>query len=297
MEKSFNHKQKATLIGVTTLATILMFYFGFNFLKGINIFEQNNTYYATFSNLQGVDRSTSVYLNGYRVGNVRSIKFDYKHFNGNVVQLSLNSELQIPLNTVAVIRDNPLAGGSIHLMTPAETTGYVAHGDTLVGQSTVDFMSKISDELLPNLNAAILSIDSLSGSVNGLINSTEVQEIMSQLNASTKAISSTTRRLDGLMSGTVPKILDSVEASAGSVQSVTGKIEEANIEQTLADFSRVVSELKAVSVQLNSKEGSLGLLLNDQQLYQKLDSAVLSADSLLQDIKANPKRYVRFSLF
>ena len=158
-------------------------------------------------------------------------------------------------------------------------------------------MSKISDELLPNLNAAILSIDSLSGSVNGLINSTEVQEIMSQLNASTKAISSTTRRLDGLMSGTVPRILDSVEASAGSVQSVTGKIEEANIEQTLADFSRVVSELKAVSVQLNSKEGSLGLLLNDQQLYQKLDSAVLSADSLLQDIKANPKRYVRFSLF
>ena len=99
------------------------------------------------------------------------------------------------------------------------------------------------------------------------------------------------------MSGTVPRILDSVEASAGSVQSVTGKIEEANIEQTLADFSRVVSELKAVSVQLNSKEGSLGLLLNDQQLYQKLDSAVLSADSLLQDIKANPKRYVRFSLF
>lgn len=88
-----------------------------------------------------------------------------------------------------------------------------------------------------------------------------------------------------------------MEASAGSVQSVTGKIEEANIEQTLADFSRVVSELKAVSVQLNSKEGSLGLLLNDQQLYQKLDSAVLSADSLLQDIKANPKRYVRFSLF
>lgn len=297
MENSFNHKQKATLIGIATITTLLMFYFGFNFLKGINIFDRNKTYYATFSNLQGVDRSTSVYLNGYRVGNVRSIKFDYNHFDGNVVQLSLDAELQIPLNTVAVIRDNPLAGGSIHLITPEETTGFVASGDTLIGQSTVDFLAKLSDELLPNLNSAILSIDTLSSSVNGLVNSAELRQIMTQLDASTKAISSTSRRLDGLMAGKVPSILNSVETSAQSVQNVMGKVEAANVEQTLADFSRVVSELKALSVQLNSKEGSLGLLLNDQQLYHKLDSAVVSADSLLQDIKANPKRYVRFSLF
>ena len=297
MENSFNHKQKATLIGIATITTLLMFYFGFNFLKGINIFDRNKTYYATFSNLQGVDRSTSVYLNGYRVGNVRSIKFDYNHFDGNVVQLSLDAELQIPLNTVAVIRDNPLAGGSIHLITPEGATGFVASGDTLVGQSTVDFLAKLSDELLPNLNSAILSIDTLSSSVNGLVNSTELRQIMAQLDASTKAISTTTRRLDGLMAGKVPSILNSVEASAQSVQNVTGKVEAANVEQTLADFSRVVAELKTVSSQINSKEGSLGLLINDQQLYHKLDSAVVSADSLLQDIKANPKRYVRFSLF
>lgn len=297
MENSFNHKQKATLIGIATITTLLMFYFGFNFLKGINIFDRNKTYYATFSNLQGVDRSTSVYLNGYRVGNVRSIKFDYNHFDGNVVQLSLDAELQIPLNTVAVIRDNPLAGGSIHLITPEGATGFVASGDTLIGQSTVDFLAKLSDELLPNLNSAILSIDTLSSSVNGLVNSTELRQIMAQLDASTKAISTTTRRLDGLMAGKVPSILNSVEASAQSVQNVTGKVEAANVEQTLADFSRVVAELKAVSSQINSKEGSLGLLINDQQLYHKLDSAVVSADSLLQDIKANPKRYVRFSLF
>lgn len=297
MENSFNHKQKATLIGIATITTLLMFYFGFNFLKGINIFDRNKTYYATFSNLQGVDRSTSVYLNGYRVGNVRSIKFDYNHFDGNVVQLSLDAELQIPLNTVAVIRDNPLAGGSIHLITPEEATGFVASGDTLVGQSTVDFLAKLSDELLPNLNSAILSIDTLSSSVNGLVNSTELRQIMAQLDASTKAISITTRRLDGLMAGKVPSILNSVEASAQSVQNVTAKVEAANVEQTLADFSRVVAELKAVSSQINSKEGSLGLLINDQKLYHKLDSAVVSADSLLQDIKANPKRYVRFSLF
>lgn len=297
MENSFNHKQKATLIGIATITTLLMFYFGFNFLKGINIFDRNKTYYATFSNLQGVDRSTSVYLNGYRVGNVRSIKFDYNHFDGNVVQLSLDAELQIPLNTVAVIRDNPLAGGSIHLIIPEETTGFVASGDTLIGQSTVDFLAKLSDELLPNLNSAILSIDTLSSSVNGLVNSAELRQIMTQLDASTKAISSTTRRLDGLMAGKVPSILNSVEASAQSVKNVTGKVEAANVEQTLADFSRVVAELKSVSSQINSKEGSLGLLINDQQLYHKLDSAVVSADSLLQDIKANPKRYVRFSLF
>ena len=297
MENSFNHKQKATLIGIATITTLLMFYFGFNFLKGINIFDRNKTYYATFSNLQGVDRSTSVYLNGYRVGNVRSIKFDYNHFDGNVIELSLDAELQIPLNTVAVIRDNPLAGGSIHLITPEGATGFVASGDTLVGQSTVDFLAKLSDELLPNLNSALLSIDTLSSSVNGLVNSTELRQIMAQLDASTKAISTTTRRLDGLMAGKVPSILNSVEASAQSVQNVTGKVEAANVEQTLADFSRVVAELKAVSSQINSKEGSLGLLINDQQLYHKLDSAVVSADSLLQDIKANPKRYVRFSLF
>lgn len=297
MRKSFNHKQKLLLIGIITLTTLLMFYFGFNYLKGINVFEKNKSYFATFDNIQGVDRSTRVYLNGFRVGNVREINFDYATFKGAVVELALDENLKIPQNTVAVIQNNPLGGGAIHLMPPEEIASFMAVNDTIKGESATDFMASLTEELLPNLNKAILSIDSLSGSVNSLVNSPDVAQTLAQLNASTRAIQSTSRRLDGFMGGQVPRILEQVEGTTQSLQTVSGQIESAQLEKTLADFTQVVADLRSISGQINSKDGSLGLLLNDKGLYTQLDSAVQSADSLLQDIKAHPKRYLKISIF
>ncbi|MBR8802113.1 MlaD family protein [Porphyromonas levii] len=297
MDKSFDHRQKAILTGVTTITTLLMFYFGFNYLKGINIFSKNVSYYATFDNIQGVDRSTKVYVNGYRVGNVRKINFDYEGFNGAVVELSLDSSLKIPRGSKLVIKNNPLGGGSITLLLPEQITDYLAKNDTLRGEQATDMMAKLTDELIPNLNAAVLSLDTLVGSVDGLVKNPDITKTLAQLNATTSALQGSSVKINHMMDRQVPEIMSNVERSTESIQKVAGQVANANIEKTLAEFTQVVSDLKKLSGQLANEDSSLGLLLNDKGLYQRLDAAALSADSLLKDIQKNPKRYVSFSVF
>lgn len=297
MDKSFDHRQKAILAGVTTITTLLMFYFGFNYLKGINIFSKNVSYYATFDNIQGVDRSTKVYVNGYRVGNVRKINFDYERFNGAVVELSLDSSLKIPRGSKLVIKNNPLGGGSITLLLPEQITDYLAKNDTLRGEQATDMMAKLTDELIPNLNAAVLSLDTLVGSLDGLVKNPDITKTLAQLNATTSALQGSSVKINHMMDRQVPEIMSNVERSTESIQKVAGQVANANIEKTLAEFTQVVSDLKKLSGQLANEDSSLGLLLNDKGLYQRLDAAALSADSLLKDIQKNPKRYVSFSVF
>lgn len=297
MDKSFDHKQKTILIGISAITTLLMFYFGFNYLKGVHVFSKSATYYATFENIQGVDRSTNVFLNGYRVGNVRKIDFDYKNFNGSVAELALDNSLKIPRGSKLVIKNNPLGGGSIVLVLPEEIKDFLAKNDTIMGEQSADMMAKLTEELIPNLNAAVLSLDTLVGSVDGLVKNPDIAKTLAQLNATTRALQGSSAKLDNMMDKQVPQILGSVEQSTQSIQKVAGQVASADIEKTLADFTQVVNDLRKVSGQLANEDSSLGLLLNDKALYQKLDAAVLSVDSLLKDIQKNPKRYVSFSVF
>lgn len=297
MNNSFNHKQKTVLIGIAAITTLLMFYFGFNYLKGVRVFSKSVTYYASFDNVQGVDRSTNVFINGYRVGNVRKINFDYKGFSGAVAELALDSSLKVPRGSKLVIKNNPLGGGSITLVLPQEISGYLSKNDTIQGEQATDMMAQLTDELIPNLNAAILSLDTLVGSVDGLVNNPDIAKTLAQLNATTLALQGSSTKIDHMMDRQVPQILGNVERSTQSIQQVAGQVANADLEKTLADFTQVVSDLKKLSGQLAKEDSSLGLLLNDKGLYQRLDAAALSADSLLKDIQKNPKRYVSFSVF
>lgn len=161
----------------------------------------------------------------------------------------------------------------------------------------MDLLSKLNNELIPNVNAAILSMDSLVGTMQGILEDPNIGAILSQLNGSTRAIQSSTRKLDRLMDRQVPDILDHVERTSSSLEQVSTTLEQAELQQTLADFKRTMANLQQISAQLSNNDGTLGLLLNDSTLYRRIDGAIISADSLLRDIQANPKRYVRFSLF
>lgn len=297
MSKSFNHRQKTILTGVIAITTLLMFYFGFNYLKGVNVFNKSVTYYATFDNVLGVDRSTNVFLNGFRVGNVREINFDYKGFSGAVAELSLDSSLKIPRGSKLVIKNDPLGGGSITMVIPPTITDYYAEKDTIRGEQATDMISKLTDELIPNLNTALLSLDTLANSVDGLVKNQDIVQMLAQLNATTRSLQGSSVKLNHMMNQQVPQILANVEGSTESIQQLSGQLAAADLEKTLADFTQVVSDLKKLSGQLANEDSSLGLLLNDKGLYQRLDAAALSADSLLKDIQKNPKRYLNISVF
>lgn len=292
-----DNKSRLALIGMTSIATLLMFYFGFNYLKGINAFSKSTVYYMTFPDVGGLDRSSSVILNGYRVGKVRTIDFDYKGYEGAVLELAMEPSLKIPTGTIAKIKANPLGGAIVQLMLPENYSDYMAPKDTIVGLPPSDMLARVTDELIPNLNNAILMLDTLITGVDGLVSDPNIRQALVQINASTKAIQGSTQKLDQMMDGKVPQILGSIDQSTKSLASVSDRIEQIDMESVIQDFSDVVGDLKKISNQLNNKDNSLGLLLNDQELYERLNTATHAADSLLNDIRKNPKRYVHFSVF
>lgn len=299
MRNKFTNRGRAMLIGITVVATLLMFYFGFNFLKGIHVFDQSNLYYMTFQNLKGIDRSSKVTLNGYKVGNVRNIDFDYKRWGGAVLMVALNSDLDLPEGTRASIDSNPLGGASIVLVVPEGAQGkeLIRPRDTIMGIETGDILSKVRDQLIPNLNKATLSLDSLLLNFNALVGDPLIRETLTEMRQSASAIRSSSEKLDVMMSKDMPQILNNVQISTQAIAEMAGKLNKAELETVVTDLSAVVKDLKAFMTKVNEEEGSLNMLLKDPALYQNLIRTTQSADSLLADIQANPKRYVHFSLF
>lgn len=287
-----------TLIGITTVATLLMFYFGFNFLKGIHIFDKSKMYYMTFMDLQDVERSSKVSLNGYKVGNVRSIDFDYKGLGHAVLAVALDGSLELPEGTVGVIQSNPLGGPYVELLLPKEVQeGIIRPRDTIVGIPSQDMLATLKDELVPNLNRAAISLDSLLGKLHALASDPMIHQTLGEVQKSASSIRSSSQKVDMMLSKEMPVILDHLDSSAKSIAEMSGKLNQAELDQVVKNLSAVVVDLKGFMTKLNEEEGSLGKLLNDPKLYDRLAKTTQSADSLLMDIQANPKKYVHFSLF
>lgn len=298
MKNKFTNRGRSLLIGITTISTLLMFYFGFNYLKGINIFDKSNLYFVTFDDLQGIELSSNVILNGYRVGNVRGIDFDYKGLGGAVLTIALDASLELPKGTLATIKSNPLGGAGIVLNTSDGLHSEIIRPrDTISGVATMDMLTKLSDELIPNLNRATLSLDTLIANMNAIASDPSIKETLGEVKASASAIRASSQKMDMMLAKEVPTILDHIEASTKSIAEMAGKLNEADLDRVVKDLSTTVAELKGFISKLNDSEGSIGQLLNDPELYQRLVNTTQSADSLLVDIRNNPKKYVHLSLF
>lgn len=298
MRNKFKNSERMTLIGITTVATLLMFYFGFNFLKGIHIFDKSKMYYMTFMDLQDVERSSKVSLNGYKVGNVRSIDFDYKGLGHAVLTVALDGSLELPEGTAGVIQSNPLGGPYVELLLPKEVQeGIIRPRDTIVGIPSQDMLATLKDELVPNLNRAAISLDSLLGKLHSLASDPMIHQTLGEVQKSASSIRSSSQKVDMMLSKEMPVILDHLDSSAKSIAEMSGKLNQAELDQVVKNLSAVVVDLKGFMTKLNEEEGSLGKLINDPKLYDRLAKTTQSADSLLMDIQANPKKYVHFSLF
>ncbi|MDN4752959.1 MlaD family protein [Porphyromonadaceae bacterium W3.11] len=298
MKNKLGNKEKSIWIGITTVATLLMFYFGFNFLKGIKIFDKAEMYYVTFKDLQGIDLSSKVTLNGYKVGNVRTIDFDYTGMDGAVLTVALDKSLELPKGVKASITANPLGGAVIVLKLPKDVQeGIVNPHDTITGIPSEDLMGKLNNQLLPNLNKATLSLDTLIYNLNLFATDPAIKETVVAVKQSANAIQTSTQKIDKMIAQEIPTILDNIDASTKSIAEMTGKLNESDLELVVADLSTTVKDLKGFISKLNSDQGSIGQLINDPQLYNRLIKTTESADSLLLDIQSNPKKYVHFSIF
>lgn len=293
--------RKEVLIGVSVLAALAILIFGIDFLKGINVFKASNYYYVTYTDVQGLAISAPVTVNGYKVGQVRDIQYQYDNPGHVKVEIALDRELKLPKGTKAVLASDLLGTATIALDL-APTKDFYDVGAELPGVVPKGMMDNIANQLMPSVQAIFPKVDTLLTSINTLVADPAIASSVKRLDAITANLELTTRQLNAVMA-TLPPITRDVKAITGNVSTASGdlaslttKLNELPVDSLMADIQATINNLKALTQELNNPNSTLGLLMNDPALYNNLNNTIRSLDSLFQDIKANPKRYISIKL-
>ena len=294
MKKFFTREVKVALL-VTTALIIL--YFGLNYLKGINLFNPINKYYAKYESVEGLVASSPVYVRGYKVGQVNSITYDFSNEIPFVIEFTTEKSLKLPKGTVAEMFDDGLMGGKAIRLVMSKNDEYISDGDTLSALKVAGLMDFLSGQLLPALYKTVADVDSTIVNIQQLIASAEIKNSLKSIESVTSDLSITSERLKNLMDGKIPAVVANIDTISVDLKKVSSDLKDFEYTELLLKVDSTMANLRSLSNSLNDKDGSLGLLLRDQSLYNSLDSTVNSANLLLRDLKENPKRYVHFSLF
>ena len=290
-------RKKEVQIGLLAILAIALAYVGINLLKGIEIFKKSTTYYAHFDNLNSVTVATPVLVSGFKVGTVRSVSFDYARGYGATVELSLDPHVRITPESQVRIKMNPLSGSELILQIAPKGTQYLAEGDTIPSISPQgDLLSVATDKILPEVANMMPTINATLERLNALLNDKNIDSTLLGLNLASQqlhgmvaGLNQTTHRLD--------PVISNVGQMTSNLATFSGQLSSMHLDSLMLSLQSTTAQLQQVSQQLRSKDNTAGLLLNDPALYIRLDSLVRSADHLMRDLKENPKRYVRLSIF
>jgi len=286
-------------IGILVIVTIAILYFGINYLKGINIFNPTNYYYAKFERVDGLVASNPVTIKGYKIGLVKSIIYNYDDpKDGILVVLQVDDQLRIPVGSKAVLQSELLGGASVSLDLHTEIPGvYFKRGDTI--PTTIDggIMEAVIGAVMPKIESVIPQLDSLIGSLNSLVEDGSIKKSLANVERITANLASTSASLDVAMKKDVPIILKNVKEITTDFSKISGDLSRVDFNATMLSVNHTMANLQLITDKVNDGSGSIGLLINDKSLYNNLNSTMESANSLLIDFKAHPKRYIHFSVF
>lgn len=289
-------KKKDIFIGIAGVIALLALFFGIKFLKGENLFDSNTYYYVHFSNAHGLVKSSAVYADGYQVGIVSDIIYDYDHPGNVLVEISVDPKLKLRVGTRVQI-DSGLMGGCTLNVYPGSNLGSIyQRGDTIPGSEALGLMSKAAD-LVPQVQGLASKVDTLVVSLNRLVNNPDIPLILSNVEEVSRDLTVTTRHLNSLLENDFPKLASTYNKVGENAILLTEKLNGVDIEGTLANVDKTVKDVDRMILQMQSPEGTLGALMKDRGLYDNLNHTVQSADSLLTDFKSRPKRYIHFSVF
>ena len=290
--------KKEAVIGLITIIGGALLYFGFNFLKGINVLNPQNHYYIDLANVRAVEVATPIFIDGFKVGLVRSVEYNFEDNKDMItVQIDLNTQLRLPEGSYAEIEESFLSGASIHIHLNKYTDQYLSPGDYLEGRRKPEMMAELSNNLLPSVVGLLPKIDSLLLALNSVVADPALKASLKNLETTTEQLSRSSVELNKVMSHQVPVILGDAEKMVSNLNLITTNLSKVDFQSTFVNLDHTVENFYAVSSKMNQTDNSLGLLLNDKELYQNLTMTVESANNLLIDLKQNPKRYINIKLF
>lgn len=290
---------KEIKIALVAIVGILIMYFGINFLKGMNLFSTNNAYYMTFDDIQGLGASTPIYADGYKVGTVDGLEYDYKENGPIKVKVDINKDLRIPQGSKAEIVKDLMGNLQVNLLLANNPRERVEPGGVIPGAVNGGMMDKAA-KLIPVVEKMLPKLDSILTSVNALLADPALAASLHNVETITSNLTVSTRELNTLMAGLnkqVPGMIGKANGVLDNTNRLTANLASLDVQGTLNKVNQTLESAHQFTEKLNSNQGSLGLLMNDTKLYDNLTSTMSHADSLVIDLKAHPKRYVHFSVF
>jgi phospholipid/cholesterol/gamma-HCH transport system substrate-binding protein len=293
MKKYFT---KEISIATVTLFSGFILYAGLNYMKGTNVFKHTNYYFVSIQNVNELQKSSPVYADGFKVGLVQDIDFGFENHKQITVKINLDKKMKVPSGSYCMLKSGLTSGAYLDLMLNKYVSDKVQPGDTIEGKTSVGLMDRVSHNVMPQLERIMPHLDSILTGMRIIVNHPALTQSLEQIATTTSNLARASNQLNTMLNDISP-VISNLNKVSEDFATVGENIRKIDFYTTMKTVDNAVENLDSIIARLNDKNNSLGLLLNDRSLYLNLDSAAENASKLLLDLRQNPKRYVKLSLF
>lgn len=294
--KSFTKEVKIALVAIVG---VIILFFGMNFLKGLNLFSSTNDYYIEFKDISGLSSSSPIYADGFQVGTVKDVVYDYSGDHPIRVLVGLDKDLRIPVGSTAEIESDLMGNIKVNLLLANNPRERVMPGGSISGEVNAGAFGKAA-QMIPAIEKMLPKLDSILASVNMLLADPALAQSLHNVQTITDNLTTSSAELNTLMKQLnrgVPTMMAKANGVLDNTNKITGNLAQLDLQTTKQQVDQTIANVQELTSKLNSNNGTLGLLMTDPALYNNLNSTMRSADSLLINFRQHPKRYVHFSLF
>lgn len=307
-------------IGIVVTIALALLYWGINFLKGMDIFSNDRILYALYEDVGGLERANPVKINGLSVGQVRNMYFSQDGQANIIIEILLKNQIPVPKNSTAKIISSDILGSKAVDIILGDSPEFILSGDTLKADMEISIKEEVSRQLQPIKTKAenlMMSIDTVLTMLNGLFSNTNTRNItksVEHMANSFENLESTTNTIDTLLKGqrnrlenifgNIESITNNLQANEDNLNNIISNLSsfsdtlaQAQVAETIANINSTMAEVSGITKKINDGEGSLGMLVNNDSLYIELERSSEQLNLLLEDIRLNPKKYVKFSVF
>lgn len=283
-------------IGIATIVAIIVLVFGIQYLKGINALRKGHFYYLTCENVSGLAVSSHVLINGLQVGLVRSMEYDYAKTGKVIVTINIEDDIRIPRDSRIQVQAD-LLGTSNVVINLGQSSDCYADNDTVTGGDVAPGLLDSAAPIMASINNLMPKVDSLITGINVLVNDSKLQESLLEINTLTQRLNVTVSDLNRLLRNDVPVLMKNLGNASANLDTLSTQVKDANVARLLADATQTLEKTNALLSTLQRDNGTVGKLVNTTELHDQLTNTIANMDSLIGDIKANPKRYINIKVF
>lgn len=290
---------KEVKIALVAIVGVVILFFGMNFLKGLNLFSSTDDYFIEFKDISGLSSSSPIYADGYQVGTVKDVVYDYNNTKPTKVVVAIDKAMRIPEGSSAEIVSDMMGNVKVNLLLANNPRSRVMPGGTIKGDVSSGLMSQVGS-MLPTVQAMLPKLDSILASVNALLADPALSQSLHNVQTITQNLTVSSAELNKLMASMnhgVPTLMAKANSTLDNTNRLTSNLAELDLATTKQEIDKTISNVQQITDKLNNNNGTLGLLMNDASLYNNLTATMRDADSLVVNLRQHPKRYVHFSLF